>query len=152
MLLNGYSQETYTSVKGPKFFPGHLAVIITVDSSNIRYELYNHWYVQTFKELRQITVPLDSLNDFNQKNDSIKISIHKGKIHLKDKKYRLSRKIKHEKICVSPSTMRKISFAVKLSREHEEIKHYELFEHEDLELSEEAFKQKVIKNLNKKTE
>src|SRR5690606_33482568 len=133
--------------KGSKFFPGHLDIVITVDNKNVRYELFNHWYSFSYAELRQITIPLDSLNEFNQKNDSIKIELHKGKLKLTDKKYRLSRKIKHKSLCASASTMRKISFAYRLSSEHKDIKHFELYEREDLNLDEEVFKKKVMEKL-----
>jgi hypothetical protein len=149
--LSSYSQDTFTSRKGSKFFPGHLDVVITVDNKNVRYELFNHWYSLSYAELRQITIPLDSLNEFNQKNDSIKIELYKGKVKLTDKKYKLSRKIKHRNLCASPSTMRKISFAYKLSSEHKDIRHFELYEREDLNLDEEVFKKKVMEKLIEKT-
>ncbi len=149
--LNSYSQDTFTSRKGSKFFPGHLDVVITVDDKNVRYELFHHWYSLSYAELRQMTIPLDSLNEFNQKNDSISIEFHKGKVKLVDKKYRLSKKIKHKKICASVSTMRKISFAYELSTEHKNIGHFELYKPEDLNLDEEAFKKKVMEKLLEKT-
>lgn len=149
--LNSYSQDTFTSRKGSKFFPRHLDVVITVDNKNVRYELFHHWYSLSYAELRQITIPLDSLNVFNQKNDSISIEFHNGKVNLVDKKYRLSRKIKHKKMCASVSTMRKISFAYELSTEHKNIRHFELYEPEDLNLDEEAFKKKVMEKLLEKT-
>ena len=148
--LYSYSQDTFTSRKGSKFFPGHLDIVITVDNKNVRYELFNHWYSHSYAELRQITIPLESLNDFNQKNDSIKIISHKGKVKLIDKKYRLSRNIKHKKLCASISTMRKISFAYKQSLQYKDIRHFELYNQEDLVLSEEDFKKKVIEKLQEK--
>ncbi len=42
--LSSYSQDTFTSRKGSKFFPGHHDVVITVNNKNVRYELFNHWY------------------------------------------------------------------------------------------------------------
>jgi len=50
--LNSYSQDTFTSRKGFKFFPGHLDVVITVNDSNVRYELFHHWYSLSYAELR----------------------------------------------------------------------------------------------------
>lgn len=151
LQLNSYSQDTFTSRKGSKFFPGHLDIVVTVNNKNVRYELFNHWYSLSYAELRQITIPLDSLNEFNQKNDSIKIELHNGRVKLVDKKYRLSRRIKHGNLCASASTMRKISFAYKLSSKHKDIRHFELYNHEDLKLDEEDFKKKVIKKLKEKT-
>lgn len=148
--LSSYSQDTFTSRKGSKFFPGHLDVVITVDNKNVRYELFNHWYSLSYAELRQITIPFESLNEFNQANDSIRIELQKGKVKLIDKKYRLSRKIKHRNLCASASTMRKISFAYKLSSEHTDIRHFELYEREDLNLEEEVFKKKVMAKLIEK--
>ena len=149
--LSSYSQDTFTSRKGSKFFPGHLDVVITVDNKNVRYELFNHWYSLSYAELRQITIPLDSLNELNQKNDSIKIELHKGKVKLTDNKYRLSRKIKQKNLCASASTMRKISFAYKLSSKQKDMGHFELYDSEDLKLEEEEFKKKVIEKLKEKT-
>jgi len=149
LQLNSYSQDTFTSRKGSKFFPGHLDIIITVDNKNVRYELFNHWFSLSYAELRQITIPLDSLNEFNQK-DSIKITLHKGKAKLVDKKYRLSRKIKHRNLCASASTMRKISFAYKLSSIHKDVSHFELYNREDLTMDEEEFKKKVMAKLKEK--
>ena len=40
--------------------------------------------------------------------------------------------------------MRKISFAHKLSSGHKDIRHFELYEREDLNLDEEEFKKKVM--------
>lgn len=151
LQLNSYSQDTFTSRKGSKFFPGHLDVVITVDNKIVRYELFNHWYSFSYAELRQITIPLDSLNEFNQNNDSIKITLHKGKVKLIDKKYRLSKNIKHKNLCASASTMRKISFAYKQSSHRKDIRHFELYNREDLTLSEEEFKEKVIEKLKEKT-
>ena len=146
-----YSQDTFTSRKGSKFFPGHLDVVITVDDKNVRYELFNHWYSLSYAELRQITIPLDSLNEFNQKNKSIKIEIHKNEVKLTDRKYRLSRKMKHKNLCASASTMRKISYAYRLSSKHKNIRHFELYERVDLDLEEDVFKKKVMQKLVEKT-
>lgn len=151
LQLYGFSQETFTSRKGAKFFPGHLDVVITVDSKNVRYELFNHWYSLSYAELRQITIPLDSLNEFNQKNDSLKIEIRKGRVKLIDKKYQLSRKIYHRNLCASASTMRKISFAYKISSQQKNIRHFELYDREDLKLEEDEFRKKVIGKLKEKT-
>jgi hypothetical protein len=151
LQLNSYSQDTFTSRKGSKFFPGHLDIVVTVDNKNVRYELFNHWYSLSYAELRQITIPLDSLNEFNQKNDSIKIELHNGRVKLVDKKYRLSRRIKHRNLCASTSTMRKISFAYNLSSKQKDMRHFELYDHEDLKLDEEVFKKKVIEKLKEKT-
>lgn len=150
LQLNSYSQDTFTSRKGSKFFPGHLDIVITVDDKNVRYELFNHWYSLSYAELRQVTIPIDSLNAFNQMNDSIRIEFHKGYIKLVDKKYRLSRKIKHRTLCAPASTMRKISFAYKLSSEQKDMRHFELYDYKDLRLDEEEFKNKVIEKLKEK--
>lgn len=152
LLFDSFSQETFTSRKGSKFFPGHLDIVITVDSKNVRYELFHHWYVKSYEEYRQMTIPLDRLDVFNHTNDTIKIELNKGNVKLIDKKYRLSRKVKHRNLCTSVSTMRNISFAYKLSHEYENIRHFEeLYHYEDLQLEEEMFKQKVMERLNEKT-
>jgi hypothetical protein len=150
LQLCSFSQETFTSRKGSKFFPGHLDILINLDSKSVRYELFNHWYTSSYAELRQITIPLDSLNEFNKQNDTIKIEIHNGEVKLVDKKYGLTRKVKHKNLCAPASTMRNISFAYKLSSQEKNMRHFELYEREDLKLDEETFKKKVIGNLAKK--
>lgn len=151
LQFNSYSQDTYTSKKGSKFFPGHLDIVVTVDNTNVRYELFNHWYTLSYAELRQITIPLEHLNEFNQNNDSINIELHNGSVKLIDKKYGLSRKIRHKNLCASASTMRKISFAYKLSSEQKNFRHFDLYDSEDLNLDEAEFKKMVIEKLKEKT-
>ena len=148
--LNSYSQETFTSRKGLKFFPGHFDIHITIDHKNLRYELFNHWYSLSYVQLRQLTIPLDSLDEFNQKQDSLKLFFKKGKVKLIDKKYRLSKRIKHKQLCASVSVMRKISFAYELSIESKDKRHFELYNWEDLSLEEEEFKKKIIEQLKEK--
>ena len=145
-----FAQENYTSRKGSKFFPGHLDIVITVDSNKLRYELFNHWYSWSYAKLRQLAIPLDSLEMFNISNDSIKIELQNNKVKLVDKKYRLKRKIKHRNLCVSPETMRKVSFAYEVSGKQEDLRHFELYEREDLNLSETEFKQLIMINLKEK--
>ena len=48
--------------------------------------------------------------------------------------------------------MRKISYAYKVSSGYENIRHYDLYKSEDLNLTEDEFKKKVIENLNDKKE
>jgi hypothetical protein len=47
--------------------------------------------------------------------------------------------------------MRKISFAYKLSSEQKDMRHFELYDREDLKLDEAEFKKKVIEKLKEKT-
>ena len=148
--FNLLAQTSYTSRKGSKFFPGHLDIVITVDSENLRYELFNHWYSQAYAELRQMTISLDSLESFNLNNDTIGIELLNEKIKLVDKKYGLNRKVKHRRLCAHPEKMRKISFAYEISRKYEYIRHFELYEREDFKLPEEEFENLVKKNLKEK--
>ncbi|MBA7572258.1 hypothetical protein ES708_14034 [subsurface metagenome] len=114
----------------------------------MRYELFNHWYSGSYAELRQIKIKLDTLERFNLSNDSISIIILDNKILLTDKRFHINKKIKHKNLCTSPENMRKISYAYKVSSDYENIRHYELYKSEDLNLSEDEFKKKVIENLN----
>lgn len=143
-----YGQDIYTSRYGSKFFPGHLDIVITIDSNNVRYELFNHWYSGSYAELRQMTIPLDNLEKYNLSNDSISIKFLDKKIHLTDKRYNLNRKIRHRTLCISPTNMRKISYAYKVSSGFENIRHYDLYKWDDLNLNEDDFKKKVIENLD----
>ena len=147
--IASYGQDSYSSRKGTKFFPGHLDIAITIDEKNVKYELYNHWYSGTYSQLRQIEIPIDSLEHFNQRNDSITIKITNNKVKLTDKRYKLNRKVKHTNLCNSTENMRKISFAVDLALHHS-IGPHGLYLYEDLKLEEFEFKQKVLGNLSKK--
>ena len=143
----GYGQENYTSRKGLKFFPGHLDISITIDKNNLRYELFNHWYNCSYSEIRQITINLDSLEWFNNRNDTIAINILNNKVHLIDKKFRINKNIKHRKLCTSTENMRKISYVYKISSEFEYPNPYYLYILEDPNLNEDEFKKKVLKKL-----
>ncbi len=141
-----YSQEHFTTRKGSRFFPGHLDAQITLDSNTLRYELFNHWYSWAYAELRQLTIPIDSLDVFNNSNDSISIQILGDKIKLVDKKYKLKRKIGNRNLCTSVENMRKISYAYKISSNYDSINHFDLYERTDLLLTEDEFKKKVLAN------
>ncbi|AHM62791.1 hypothetical protein D770_22730 [Flammeovirgaceae bacterium 311] len=82
LQIAAFGQSTYTSRKGTKFFPGHYDIAISIDSTNLRYELYNHWYAGVYSELRQVTVPLDSIEFYNKSNDSISFHMLKDKVRL----------------------------------------------------------------------
>ncbi|MDL2309302.1 hypothetical protein LJC53_06940 [Bacteroidales bacterium OttesenSCG-928-C03] len=145
----GQTATTYTSRIGSKFFPGHSDIVITIENDSVRYELFNHWYVSAYAELRQMKISLDSLESLNTNNDSIQIKIYDNKIQLIDKKYGINKKIKDKKLCASPERMRKISFAYKISSNNENVRHYELYTNDDLNLSETEFEKKVIENMEK---
>ncbi|QMU27963.1 hypothetical protein [Adhaeribacter radiodurans] len=147
--INAFAQNEFTSRKGSKFFPGHYDIVITVNNSELKYELFNHWYSWSYAKYRQMTIPLNSLARFNQQNDSVKFHLLKNKVILVDKKYRLNRKIKHKNLCASAETMRKIDFAYQLSRANN-IGHLALYEREDLKLSQVEFEQKVGQNLKER--
>lgn len=148
--ISSFSQKTFTSRKGTKFFPGHQDLAITVTDSTVRYELFNHWYVMSYAKLRQITISKDSLDFYGNSNDSLQIKLSDKYVKLIDKRYKLNRKIKRTRLCVAPEIMRKISFAYSQSMKYDYIRHYELYEDEDLDLSEEDFRKIVIKNLKKR--
>jgi len=145
---SSFSQETFTSRKGTKFFPGHQDMAITVTDSTVRYELFNHWYVMSYAELRQLTISKDSLDFYGNSNDTLQIKLTDKYVKLIDKRYKLTRKVKRTRLCVSPETMRKISFAYSQSLKYDNIGPHGLYEDHDLDLSEEKFKKVVIKNLN----
>ncbi len=124
--------------KGPDL-PGQLQVVITLDSSKVKYELFNHWYHRAYAKYRQIEIPLRDLEDFNSQNDSLRIRILDNHIHLVDKRYRLNKKVKHQRLAVSVDHMRKISLTYELTKQYEDI-HFELYEHEELDLPMKEFK------------
>lgn len=147
--LFGFGQENYTSRIGSKFFPGHLDIVVTIDTNVLRYELFNHWYSGSYSELRQLSIRKDSLKLFNQLNDTISFNLLDNKIHLIDKRFGINKKIRYKKLCASPDNMRKISYACKVSSMNGKISHYELYDWEDLKLSEEKFVKIVNDNMNK---
>jgi hypothetical protein len=144
-----YSQETFTSRKGSKLFPGHHEIVITVDSCKVRYELFNHWYTNSYAELRQITIATDSLKHYSESNDTLQIIIADNYVKITDKRYKINKKVKHKRLCNKPDIMRKISFAHSQARKHKGIGHYELYTNADLKLNEADFKRLVLLNLNK---
>lgn len=148
--LTGYSQETYTAIKGSRFFPGHLHVVITMDSSIIHYQLFNHWYCLSYAQYRDIRIPINELDKFNNENDTLTIIVLDDKVKLIDKRNNLDRKIRHQRLCASVETMRKISYANKLAERHENMMHFHLYDRDDLKLTEEEFKKLVEKNLEEK--
>ena len=147
--LLSYGQKKYTSRIGSKFFPGHQDIVVTIDNGILRYELFNHWYSGCYAELRQMKFKLDSLDLFNQTNDSISIKIRDDKIQLKDKRYGINKKIRHKNLCTSPENMRKISFAYILSSKNG-LGPQALYSWDDLKLTELEFEKQVIINLDNK--
>lgn len=139
-------EKMFTSRKGSKFFPGHFDIVITLNESNLKYELFNHWYSGSYSELREIIIPLNEIEKFNANNDNINITVNKNSIRLIDKKYKLNKKIKTRKLCSSLENMRKISYAVKIATENK-IGHLSLYNYEDLKLSESDFYKKIDSNL-----
>jgi hypothetical protein len=146
--LNGYAQETYTGTKGSKLFPGHLHAFITVDSSSVKYELFNHWYNASYAQYREMSIPINQLGELRIEKDSLVITIHNGKVKLNDKKYKIKKTIKHQKSCAALTTMRKISYANTLAEKVEDLRHFDLYEQTDLKLSETEFKALVRHNLD----
>lgn len=145
--LTGFSQETYTARKGSRLFPGHLHIVMDVDSNEIHYQLFNHWYTWSYAQLRDIKIPISELDKYGESNDTLTIIVLDNKVRLIDNKNRLNRKIKHQKLCASVETMRKISYANSIAEKYDDMMHYHLYEHENLELTEEEFKKLVNHNL-----
>lgn len=147
--LLAYGQNSFTARKGSKFFPGHFDIILTIDSNCIRYELFNHWYTGCYAELRQMKIQIDSLEVFNQSNDTVEIKLLSNRIQLKDKKFNIFKEVKKTKLCASPEKMRKISYAYKIA-EANQLGPQSLYSFEDLNLSEIEFEKKVKENLKHK--
>ena len=142
LSFNIYGQnQTYIGRKGPDL-PGHLDIVITVNNDSLRYELFCHWYTDSYDELRQITIPINNID----KNDSLVFKINEKSIHLIDKKYNIDKQLKISKRVVSAERMRKISYAQKIA-EKIGLTHFNLYEWEDLKLNEEEFYKKVDANL-----
>jgi len=143
--LNFFGQEKiYTSRKGLKIFPGHLEIVITLKKNYLKYELFNHWYTGSYAKLRDLEIPINEI----QKQNNINFEIVKNGIYLKDEKYHINKKIKTKNLCTSLEKMRKISYAYEIAQKNK-LKHFELYDTEDLKLSEEEFYNKVNENLKK---
>ncbi len=145
--MTSFAQETYTARKGSRLFPGHLHMVLSVDSIEIHYQLFNHWYSLSYAQYRDIKIPINELDNYGEQNDTLTIIMLDNKIKLVDKRNKLDRKIKHQKLCASVVTMRKISYANSIAEKHEDMMHFHLYERDDLGLSEEEFKNLVDKNL-----
>jgi len=142
LSFNVYAQgQTYKGRKGPDL-PGHLDIVITIYNDTLRYELFNHWYTDSYAELRQITIPINEIST----NDSIIFKINEKSIHLIDEKYGINKQIKQTKRYFSATKMRKISYAHKVASENG-LMHYNLYTHEDLMLGEDEFYKKINSNL-----
>jgi hypothetical protein len=150
LSLTAFSQESYTGKKGVRVFPGHLHVAISVDSTVIHYQLFNHWYNESYAQERDIVIPFSELQKYESQNDTLTIIVLNDKVKLIDKRYKLNRKVKHQKLCVSIDTMRKISYANSVADKHKSIRHFDLFEQDDLKLTEQEFKKVVDKNIEEK--
>lgn len=144
-----FSQETYTASKGPRFFPGHLHIVISVDSAEIHYQLFNHWYTRSYAQYRDLKIPINELDSYDEKNDTLTILILHNKIKLVDKRNKINKKVKHQKLCASVDTMRKISYANSVAEKHEDMMHFHLYDHDDLKLKEDEFIKCINKNAEK---
>ncbi len=122
-------------------------MVISVDSSEIHYQLFNHWYSLSYAQHRDIKIPSSELEKYGEQNDTLTITVLDNKVKLIDKKNKLDRKIKHQKLCASVETMRKISYANSIAEKHEDMMHFHLYEHDDLKLTEEEFIKLIDKNL-----
>ena len=118
-----------------------------VDSTEIHYQLFNHWYSLSYAQYRDIKIPINELDNYGENNDTLNIIMLDNKIKLVDKRNKLDRKIKHQRLCASVETMRKISYANSVAEKYEDMIHFHLYEHDDLKLTEEEFKKLVDKNL-----
>ncbi|MDG1148638.1 MAG: hypothetical protein P8N52_10070 [Crocinitomicaceae bacterium] len=147
--LASYTQETFTTRKGSKFFPGHLHMVINVDSTGIHYQLFNHWYSLSYAQYRDVKIPISELENYGEQNDTLRIIVADNKIKLVDKRNKLNRKVKHQSLCASVETMRKISYANSIAEKHENMRHFHLYEREDLTMAEEDFRTLVDQNLKK---
>ena len=145
-----FSQETYSATKGPRFMPGHLHAVITIENKILHYHLFNHWYASSYRQYRDLKIPIEELAHFNETNDTLTITISQGKIKLIDRSYQFKKTIKQQKNCTSLATMRKIAYACQLADQNEQVRHFDLYDRQDLNLSESAFKILVNKNLKKK--
>jgi hypothetical protein len=122
-------------------------MVIAVDSNEVHYQLFNHWYSLSYAQYRDIKIPISDLAKYNEQNDTLTIVVLDNKIKLIDKRNKLDRKVKHQKLCASVETMRKISYANSIAEKHEDMMHFHLYERDDLTLTEEKFKKLVDRNV-----
>lgn len=122
-------------------------MVITVDSTEIHYQLFNHWYSLSYAQYRDIKIPINELDNFSEQNDTLTIILLNGKIKLVDKRNKLNRKVKNQNLCASLETMRKISYANQIAESYDDLRHYQLYDYDDLELQEEEFQKLIDNNL-----
>ena len=145
-VFNAEAQAVYSAKKGPRFMPGHYHVIIHVNSTTVRYELFNHWYNQSYAQYRDLSIPIDSLAAFNATNDSLQIILKDDQVKLIDRKFKLNKTVKQTRLCAKTQEMRKISYAYTIANKSEGIKFYDLYQNEALKLPIAEFKALVDKN------
>ena len=124
-------------------------MVINVDSTELQYQVFNHWYAHSYAQDRDVNIPINELNQYGVQNDTLTIILLKNKVKLIDKKCNLKQTVKHQKICTSVDSMRKISYAVSIAQLYEDIQHFQLYDRTDLGLSEEEFKLLVNQNLER---
>lgn len=148
MVSSGFSQQVYSAKKGPKFMPGHLHTVVEIENDSLRYQLFNHWYASSYKQLRDVRVAVNQLNTFN--SDTLSIYILENSVKLMDKEYKIKGAVKNQKLCASLDEMRKIAFAYSLTERQKGLRHFDLYTQEDLRLPEVQFKIRVEANFKKR--
>jgi len=147
LSISVYGQDkAYLGRKGINL-PGHIDIAITINNDTLRYELFNHWYTESYAELRQVLIPVKDLELYSSANDSLSFKVNEKYIHIVDKKYGINKKIKSRKDSTPIEIMRKISYAYKIAKENE-LMHFNLYISDDLKLNERDFQKKIEKNLD----
>lgn len=148
IVSSGFSQKAYSAKKGPRFMPGHLHIVVEIENDTLRYQLFNHWYASSYKQLRDVRVAVNQLNTFN--SDTLSFYILENKVKLMDREYKIKGAVKNQKLCASLDEMRKIAFAYSLIEKQKGLRHFDLYTQEDLSLPEAQFQSRVEEKFSEK--
>ena len=144
--ISCHSQRTFTAKKGIRWLPTHYHAVVSIDNDTVHYQLFNHWYSHSYAQYRDVIFPLNELPSIHQKYDSLSLTISADKVKVNDAKYKFKKRVRHQKLCASISTMRKVSFADSLAHGEEGMMHFHLYEDSVLKLPEDEFRRIVLTN------
>lgn len=138
--------KIYTGRKGLRLFPGHIEIVVSVSADTLHYELFDHWYSKSYSKLRDEKISLTDLTVFNLNSQDITITLKGNKLIVRDKQYKINQRLKDKNLCVPVQEMRKISYAYRVAKLNS-LNHYDLYQNNDLKLSEDDFYRKVDSKL-----
>jgi hypothetical protein len=144
-------QEIRIDHFGSKLIPGHYEIVLSIDENHVRYELFQHWYYQSYLKVRDLILSVNDSSGFSSEHDSVHVFMKNKHIELIDARYRINKRVRKKAQRESVEVMRNSDFAYRLAENDEKVSFHELFESQDLNLPEEQFQQKVKTEFEKRT-